>query len=371
MKAITVDITHKQVGLSDMPEPADPTGSQVKLRILDVGVCGTDREIVAFDYGNPPAGEDKLILGHESLGEVVAAGPDVKHLRLGDLAVTMVRRPCDDPDCLACRSGRQDFCYTGKFTERGINGRHGFMTEFVVDEERFIVPVPAELREVAVLTEPLTIAEKAVTQVFDIQKRLPWIGPASSDGKIQRRHKTLVLGAGPVGLLGAMKLSIEGFQTFVYSREPQGSDKCKLVEQIGATYYCADDIPLGDLDQHIGNIDLVYEATGASTLAYQALEELGINGVFCFTGVPGRKAPIEFNASRVMRRQVLQNQVVFGTVNAGRDAYEAAVADIAKFNTAWPGALQQLITSRRSLGEAVDLLQTNWAGIKNVIGVGE
>lgn len=369
MQAVTVVPSRKEVSLFDMPTPGDPQGSQVKLRILDVGVCGTDREIVHFDYGNPPAGEERLILGHESLGQVVAVGSKVQHLKVGDLAVTMVRRPCDVPSCLACRHGRQDFCYTGKFTERGINGRHGFMTEYVVDEERFMVAVPSALREVAVLTEPLTIAEKAVAQVFDIQKRLPWIEPGTPAGKNGFRHKALVLGAGPVGLLGAMKLSLEGFQTFVYSRESAGSEKSKLVEQISATYISAEDKQLSDLDDTIGNIDLVYEATGASTLAYQALEELGVNGVFCFTGVPGRKAPIEFNASRVMRQQVLENQVVFGTVNAGREAYEAAVADIAKFNDAWPGALGQLITSRRPITEAVQLLTSDWGGIKNVIAV--
>src|SRR5699024_9313058 len=153
---------------------------------------------------------------------------------VGDLAVTMVRRPCADPGCTACRHHRQDFCYSGNFTERGINGRNGFMTEQTLDDQRYMVHVPAALRDFAVLAEPLTIAEKAVTQVFEIQRRLPWVDPQHNkenaiNGQLQNdpldHHTALVLGAGPVGLLGAMKLCIEGYNTTIYSREPQGSDK--------------------------------------------------------------------------------------------------------------------------------------------------
>lgn len=174
MKAIAVFPAQKQVQLIDAPEPALRGPQDVKLKMMDIGVCGTDKEICSFEYGTPPQGSDHLILGHESLGQVVEVGAQVKTLKPGDLVVTIVRRPCGDPHCVPCRVGRQDFCVTGGFKERGINGLHGFMTEKVVDEERFMNLVPAELRDVAVLAEPLTIAEKSLFQVWDIQARLPW-----------------------------------------------------------------------------------------------------------------------------------------------------------------------------------------------------
>lgn len=149
----------------EIAEPKITKPNDVLVRMLEVGVCGTDKEICHFDYGTPPAGSDFLVLGHESLGEVVATSSAVRDLKKGDLVVTMVRRPCEHPECFACRNGRQDFCYTGDFKERGIKELHGFLTELVVDDERYFFKVPPELRDIAVLAEPLTIAEKALTQV--------------------------------------------------------------------------------------------------------------------------------------------------------------------------------------------------------------
>ncbi len=145
--------------------------------MLEVGICGTDKEICRFEYGTPPEGSDYLIIGHESLGEVVEVGPAVEYLKAGDLVVTMVRRPCTHPECRPCRTGHQDFCSTGDFTERGIKGRHGFMAEYVVDEAEYMHVVLPACREVAVLVEPLTIATKALTQALKVLQRLPWFDP--------------------------------------------------------------------------------------------------------------------------------------------------------------------------------------------------
>jgi len=152
MKAVAVDPARRSVQLVDRPEPALAAPTDVKVRILDVGVCGTDREICGFEYGTPPAGEAQLVIGHESLGEVVEVGAAVRGLRPGDLVVPTVRRPCAHPECVACRAGRQDFCYTGDFQERGIKQRHGYMTELVVDDVRYMNVVPRALRDVAVLS---------------------------------------------------------------------------------------------------------------------------------------------------------------------------------------------------------------------------
>jgi len=364
MRAIAVFPAERRIGVVDHPEPAITSSTQVKLRMLDVGICGTDKEIAAFDYGTPPTGSPYLILGHESLGEVVEIGAQVTRVRPGDLAVPTVRRPCGQPGCVACAAGRQDFCYTGGFTERGINQRHGFMAEFVVEEEHYINPVPRTLRDVAVLVEPLTIAEKGVTQLWQVQKRLPWAAPGQP-------HRALVLGGGPVGLLGAMKLVLEGFDTTVYSRTPAASDLADLVTSFGAKFVHAETATLADLAAQIGNIDVVYEAVGASSLAFETIPHLGTNGVFIFTGVPGRKGPISVDTDAIMRDCVLKNQMIFGTVNASLDSFAQAIADMGAFLERWPEAVRSLISQRYPMDQASGLLSGKPGGIKNVIAVGE
>ena len=367
MKAIAVFPDTREIRLIDQPEPRLRAPSDVRLRMLDVGVCGTDREICAFQYGTPPAGRDHLVIGHESLGEVVEVGAAASRLKPGDLVVPMVRRPCPHADCVACRAGRQDFCFTGDFSERGIKNLHGFMTETVVDEERWMHLVPPALRDVAVLVEPLTIAEKALMQVDQVQQRLPW-ACAVEPGKPRRAcHRAVVLGAGPVGLLGAMALAAAGYDTAVYSRERAPNPKADLVAAIGGHYYSAEESPIERLAEQVGNIDLVYEATGASSIAFQVMEVIGTNGVFVFTGVPGRKAPIEVDTDVIMRNLVLRNQVVFGTVNAGHEAFEAAIRDLTLFQQRWPAAVRSLITGRYPVEAYRDLLLGPARGIKNVL----
>jgi threonine dehydrogenase-like Zn-dependent dehydrogenase len=359
MKAVAVFPATRDIRLIDAEPPRLASATDVRLRMLDVGVCGTDREICAFQYGTPPAGSDHLVIGHESLGEVVETGSAVRRLKPGDLVVPMVRRPCLHADCVACRAGRQDFCYTGDFAERGIKGLHGFMTEFVVDDERYMHVVPRALRDVAVLVEPLTIAEKALIQVDQVQQRLPWTV----------QHRAVVIGAGPVGLLGAMALAARGFDTSVYSRERAPNPKAVVVAAIGGRYFSAEDTSLERLAAEVGNIDLVYEATGASTIAFEMMKVLGTNGIFVFTGVPGRKAPIEVDTDVIMRNLVLKNQVVFGTVNAGADAFAAAIRDLGQFQARWPAALRALITGRHPIDAYRELLVGPAQGIKNVLAL--
>ncbi|MGD0769210.1 MAG: glucose 1-dehydrogenase [Tepidisphaeraceae bacterium] len=369
MKAVAVFPSSKQVKIIDHPEPSISSPTDVKLRMIDVGICGTDKEIVSFQYGTPPQGSDYLVIGHESLGEVVQTGPGVKTLKKGDLVVMMVRRPCDHPQCVACRAGRQDFCYTGDFTERGIKGRHGFMTEYVVDDEKYMNPVPGDLRGVAVLVEPLTIAQKAIEQLWQVQSRLPWACPAEPGKPAGYCHKAVVLGAGPVGLLGAMALVVQGFQTYVYSRTPPPNPRADLCSAIGAQYISSDETSVDEMAKIVGGIDVVYEAVGASSLAFDVMRVLGTNGVFIFTGVPGRKAPIEVDTDLLMRDFVLKNQVIYGTVNAGKQAFLDAIGDLAEYRRRWPDAVRRLITGRFRIDQAIDLLTGRVGGIKNVVSL--
>ncbi len=359
MRAMAVFPERRELRVVELPTPEARGEHDVAVRILDVGICGTDREIGGFHYGVPPAGRDALVLGHEALGEVAEVGPSVRKFHPGDLVVLTVRRPCRDRDCPACAVGRQDFCVSGNFRERGIKQADGFMAEVVVEDERYLVPVPRALREVGVLVEPLTIAAKASLELEAIARRYPW-EPASTRG--------LSLGAGPIGLLGAMMLVARGVDTTVYSLEPATSDRAELTQSIGATYVSAADVPLGELARKVGAFDVVFEAVGAAKVAFMALSALAPNGVFIFSGVPGGSAPVEMDLNGVMRSLVLKNQVLFGTVNASRSTFDASVRHLEQFMGLFPDAVKGLITGRVSLDEAPAMLRAP-SGIKQVVAL--
>ena len=368
MKAVAVFPGPQEVRIVDQESPRLTQPDQVLLRMLDIGICGTDKEICSFEYGTPPAGDDHLVIGHESLAEVVDVGTAVERLQPGDLVVPSVRRPCPHPGCAACRSGHQDYCYTGDFSERGIKDAHGYMAEYVADREQYMNVVPADLREIAVLAEPLTIAEKALAQIFwMMQQRPPWIDPETARGERGNGLSAVVLGIGPVGLLGAMVLANAGFTTCVYSRELPPSPRIDLVAAIGATYISSQTATFGQLAEQAGNIDLIYEAVGHSHFALEALKVLGTNGIFVLTGVPGLQAFVEADPARLMREMVLKNQVLLGTVNAGPDAFAAALRDLGLFRRRWPAVVPALIAGRYPPEQAADLILGRPAGIKSVI----
>jgi threonine dehydrogenase-like Zn-dependent dehydrogenase len=363
MRALAAFPSGREVRLVDHPEPTIGGSTEVKLRILEIGVCGTDREITSFEYGEPPADSPYLVIGHEALGEVIEVGSGVSGLRPGDLAVPMVRRPCPHDWCGPCRNGRQDFCITGDFVERGIKGVHGYMTEFVVDEERYMVKVPRALREVAVLLEPLTVAEKAAEQIRVLVQRLP--GDLKND---RSNLNAVVLGAGPIGLLGAMKLIDGGFNTWVYSMDETDSPNVGIASAIGAQFVSAAEYRPSALAEVVGNISLIYEATGIAKVAFDALSVLGVNGVFLSTGVPAVGEPIEIRGEQIMRNLVLNNQVMIGTVNAGRISFEEGLEDLSSFMGRFPDAVRSLITARVTLDDARDAVLSR-GGIKTIVTV--
>jgi len=341
----------------DVPQPKLQNPTDVLLRVHEVGLCGTDREISSFEYGSPPAGSDHLILGHESLAEIVEIGRDVHGLHQGDLVVAMVRRPCPHPECRPCRAGRSDFCVTGDFIERGIKEADGFLMEYAVDDQEYLVKVPKPLADVAVLIEPLTVVSKAAIQARAILDRLPY------EPGLQRG---LVLGAGPVGLLGAMVLIANGYDTVVFSREPEGGEKSKLVQALGASYVSAASQPIETLATKTGEFDVVIEAVGVAPVMMAAARSLRANGVVALTGIPAEGAATEINVGRSLRDMVLKNQVVFGTVNAGRRDYVSAIQQLEQFMILFPESVRKLITRRIPLEEAAKTL-THGDGIKNVV----
>jgi threonine dehydrogenase-like Zn-dependent dehydrogenase len=354
-------------GVVNHPEPAIVSPTDVLVRILEVGICGTDAELCDFLIGAPPAGSDYLIPGHEAVGEVVEVGAAVSALAPGDLVVPSVRRPCSHPRCAACRSGSQDFCETGDFTERGIRAAHGFLAERIVEEERYLYRLPRSLREVGVLVEPLTIAEKGIRQYLAVQRRLPWLRDAADREILAGRH-ALVLGAGPVGILGAMLLRERGCEVWVYSREPDDDPRAALVESIGARYLEAAHLPVAALAEEIGGIDLVYEAAGSAALALATLSQLGRNAAFVTTGVPRGGSRVDLPADDLLTRIVVANQLLVGTVNASHADFVAAVRDLEEFAGRWGSAVGGIVTGRRALGEFCECAVRK-QGVKEVITI--
>ena len=368
MKAVAVFPHEREVRVTDESDPAMTSPDHVMIRMLDIGICGTDREICNFQYGVPPPGEEHLTIGHEAVGRVIEIGPGVERLEPGDVVVPSVRRPCMHPECLSCRTGHQDFCYTGDFSERGIKEAHGYMAERVVEHERYLNVVPPQLREFAVLTEPLSIAQKAMEQIFwSMQHRPPWLDRDVPPGERGRGLSALVLGVGPVGLLGAMTLVTSGFTTYVYSREQPPSPRTDVVAKIGATYLSSADLTFDQVGAQIGNVDLIYEAVGQSYFALAALTVLGTNGIYVLTGVPGLEDLVQSDPARIMREMVLKNQVLLGTVNAGAEAFGLSLDALSEFDRRWPTVVPTLIAGRFPPGQAPELVLKRPAGIKTVI----
>ena len=360
MHALAVFPERRRVAVIEQDEPRTLGPKQLLLRTREVGVCGTDREVAAFAYGEPPAGSDHLVLGHEALAEVVELGSEVSHFQRGQLAVPMVRHPCGDPGCRPCRAGRQDFCATDEFLERGIKGADGFLAELFVEEEENLIPVPPGLADVGVLIEPLTVIAKGMVKVRAFRERLPWE---------PMFEKALVLGAGAVGLLSAMCAVSNGYDTTVYSREPSDGERAAYVRGFGASYVSSVETPLADVGRKLGKLgsfDLLVEAAGFSPLTIAGLGVLGPNGIAVLKGVPGLGPERAIDIDRLLRSVVLKNQVVFGTVNAGRSDYFDAMHMLEALVVRFPESVRHFITARYPLEAAPELLSKS-EGIKDVV----
>ncbi len=314
-------------------------------------------ELAAFHFGTPPDGSRYLVLGHECLGEVVEVGDRVAGVRPGDLVIPEVRRPCLAVQCRPCRMGRADHCGTHEYRESGILRKHGFLSGFVVEQEQFLDKVPADLRSVAVLTEPLTIAEKALDELQPLLDRLPWAG-----------HNAVVLGAGPIGLLGAMALRTRGFDVSVYSYADGCPARAEIVRAIGARFIDAEECGIDEMVSQTGPIDLIYEAAGSSDLTFALIPKLGPNGIFVIVGAGNTPHTLELDANRLLLNVIRNNQVLMGTVNASKANFAAAIQDLQVFRQRWPEALERVISGRFSLADAIGAV-TGRAGIKNIVEV--
>jgi threonine dehydrogenase-like Zn-dependent dehydrogenase len=347
MRAITIDPgVEDSARLEEMPEP-DPSEGAILVDGVALGICGTDAEIVRGDYGEAPPRAARLILGHESLGRVAAA-PEGSGFAPGDLVVGIVRRPDPEP-CPSCAAGEWDFCRNGRYTERGIKALHGYGSERWRIEPEFAVKLDPDLGLLGVLMEPTTVVAKAWEQIDRIAQRAT-IAP----------QRVLVTGAGPIGLLAALLGRQRGLDVHVLDRATDGP-KPGLVRDLGGHYFAGG---VTDLDPPP---DVIVEATGASQVVVDAMGHTAPNGIVCLTGISSGGHCIKLDAGVLNREIVLENDVVFGSVNANRRHYEAAAAALAAADRAW---LERLITRRVPLDSWRDALARRDGDIKVVVDLG-
>jgi len=322
------------IHLAELEKPSVkdvPDGRGVLVKVLRVGVDGTDKEINAAEYGQAPKGYDFLVTGHECMGRVVDVGGNVSELARGDYVVPTVRRPGGS---IYDRIGQYDMTTDDIYFERGINLRHGYLTEYFVDDPEYIVKLPKGLADVGVLLEPTSVIEKGIVQAYEIQRRL----------KVWRPRRAAVLGAGTIGLLAALSLRMRGLEVFSFGRTPHPYRNSELLSEIGVKYISTKDTSMADASRQQGPFDIMFEATGFSPLVFEAMQYLGKNGVLILSSVTGGGREIEVPADTINLGFVLGNKVMVGTVNANRDYFEAGIYDMCRAQLEYPGWLKQLLT---------------------------
>lgn len=331
--------------LIDTPVPQRAPGTLLA-RTLAIGICGTDRELTAGHYGMAPPGQDHLIIGHESLATVEESDAG-SAFRPGDAIVGIVRRP-DPLPCACCAAGEWDLCENGQYTERGIRERHGYGSQYFAIDERFAVKVDAQLGVAAVLLEPASIVAKAWEHIEYIGRR----------SQAWRPRRVLVTGAGTVGLLAAMLARQRDLETHVYDRVTAGR-KPQLAHAAGAHYHAGDIAALADLRP-----DIVIECTGAAPVIVAAMRRNARNAIVCLAGLSGVSQSLPVDIAALNQSMVLQNDLVFGTVNANRRHYEQAAQALARADRQW---LEGLLTRRIALDDWRSALQPHADDIKVVI----
>jgi threonine dehydrogenase-like Zn-dependent dehydrogenase len=315
--------------VADVPAPPVREG-EVALRALEVGVCGTDREISEGLFGVAPEGDDVLVLGHEFLGVVDRDGHGYAR---GDLVTSIVRRSCSR--CIACHEGAPDSCLTGDYSERGITRLHGFARELLGEDPAQLIGVPRSLGRLGVLVEPASICERGIRHVRAIGGRQPW--------ELQR---ALVLGAGAIGMLSTYLLRLAGLDVWTAARSPADDPRARLVEASGARYVSTKAEPLSALRDEVGGFDLVVEATGNAQVMADSIGMLRRSGVACLLGLDARQRSVDLDGRVLGVDMILENRVVFGSVNANRVDWLAAVESLDRARERWPEALPQFVGLR-------------------------
>lgn len=363
MKAVVIkNGTDKQfVTVTDIPAPEALGPDQVLIRVISVGLDGTDREIVQDRYGVLPEGAEQMIIGHELLGTIEQAG-EASGFSPGQLVTALVRRPCGDPACLPCGSGQQDFCETARYTERGIRAADGFLCEYVVEQASYVVPLPDDCAPYGVLVEPQSIVEKVWNQVALIQQRVRWVP-----------RTALITGSGPLGILTALTCRSLGMETHVWSRSGSDSVNAEFVRRCGAHYHEAGESDRPDLDAAGGEAklfaggmdefvsgngirpDMIWECSGHTPLTFEAMKLLAPNGVLAVLGVTSGRGRMDIPCDVLNQEIVLKNKCIIGSVNASRNDFETGIRRLQTIEESFPGLLTGLLTQKLGMEQVPDL----------------
>jgi threonine dehydrogenase-like Zn-dependent dehydrogenase len=322
------------VALNDQPHPhvtTIPEGRAVRVKVLQVGVDATDREINEALYGNAPPGDEHLIIGHESFGQVIEVGEKVHEVRPGDYVSCTVRRPGGS---LFDVIGRNDITSEEVYYERGINLCHGYLTEEFVDDAEYVVKVPQNLKHLGVLAEPASVCAKAIEQAMLAQQRL----------QVWRPRRAFVLGAGQIGLLATMMLRLRGIQVHTVATRPGPHRKSEIVEAYGATYASTRETPLDKLAHEVGRPDLIFEATGHAETCFRAMEVLALNGVLVWTSITGGRQDVTLDAAKINLEWVLGNKLLVASVNGNRHHFELGLQALSHGELTYPGVTQRILT---------------------------
>ena len=315
--------------VAELPDP-QPRDGELLLRTLEVGVCGTDREISDGAFGVSPDDREQLVLGHEFLGVVES---EAQGFRRGDLVTATVRRVCGH--CAACAEGFPDACHTGDYAERGITRLDGFASDLAVERPEHLVPVPRSLGRLGVLAEPASICARAIRHARAVGERQPW-----------RSERALVIGTGAIGMLSAYFLRLDGSEVWVAGRSSRTGVKAPLAEASGARYVPTSETPLTALSDDLGGFDLVIEAAGDAQIMLDTLALLRRNGVACLLGVDGRSRQVTVDATVLGVDVILQNRALLGSVNAHLRDWEAAVDGLDRARGRWGDAVDRLVGLR-------------------------
>ncbi|MCL4111965.1 UNVERIFIED_CONTAM: hypothetical protein GTU68_008719 [Idotea baltica] len=366
MKAVAVRPGQpNSVHMAELPKPSlsdIPNDRGVLVRVLKVGVDATDREINDALYGQAPEGYDFLVIGHECFGIVEEVGSAVNKVSVGDYVTCTVRRPGGS---IYDQIGRSDITSEEEYYERGINLRHGYLTEYFVDDEEFIVRMPVGLKHLHVLAEPMSCAAKAVEQAFEAQKRL----------QVWEPKIAYVTGAGQIGLLTTLILRLRGMQVYTLARSPKPSLKAEIAEAMGARYISTREMPLDKVAEEYGKADLIVEATGSSAVAFECMQVLGHNGCMVWTSITGGQKNTEVPSDALNLNWVLGNKMLVGSVNANFRHFESGIADLALGQVTYPGVVDRLLTNPvdglENYAEMMRLLVEDTAALKVYVNVAE
>ncbi|MBI2660890.1 alcohol dehydrogenase catalytic domain-containing protein, partial [Candidatus Woesearchaeota archaeon] len=281
---------------------------------------------------------------------VEEVGDKVTSLKKGDYAVATARRGCGQ--CQSCFNGQSDMCFTGLFSERGLHKLHGFFTDHVVDPEEYIVKVSPKLKNIAVLAEPMSIVVKGVEQAMFVQSRLPWTcDPTNANNKDFSCRTAVIIGAGPIGFLAACLLRLQHIDVYVLERKEEDNYRIKLLKGIGAKYMDIRKIKFDELSKITGNVDIMFEASGASELAVNMIPHMGRNGVYVMTGIPRGELHYTIDTNLMLRQIVRFNQAIIGTVNGNRNHFVNGLNEMEQIEKKFKGILSKSITARYRLDD--------------------